>query len=115
MNREAGNESENRSLSLADEASRENFIATLVGIECYAPIAMKLHHTLLATVILTLLSSCYVGPVRPRVAYAARPGGAVVVPVGARPYHYRGVRYYSHRGVWYRPYRGGHVVCPRPF
>lgn len=76
---------------------------------------MKLRHTLLALALLTLLSSCYVGPARPRVAYAPRAGGTVVLPVGARPHYYHGVRYYSHRGVWYRPYRGGHVICPRPF
>jgi len=75
---------------------------------------MKLKHLLCSALVLFTLASCIVGPGyrRPIV----RPVGRVVVlPYGARPYHYGGVRYYTHRGIWYRPHGGGHIIVPRPY
>ena len=96
---------------------------------------MKTHRIILSSVLLTLLSSCYVTPAPygrnpysrnspggrlvtpretlPRSPYS--PGGSIVLPREARRVSHRGGVYYTHRGVWYRPSGRGYTVCPRPF
>jgi len=89
---------------------------------------MKIHSALcVATASVLLLTSCESGPtsIFPplpplppiNVNVAPAPGGYVrTLPVGYRPYYYRGRTYYTYNNVYYRPHRRyGYVVVRRPY